>query len=125
MNNIMILGRLTKEPELKEGKNGMLYVFFTLASRNFAEKTAFINCIAFERTATILEKYTKKGSRISVKGYIDTVHNKDGNAYNIVKVEQLELADNKITEDTFEPNEQDKEEVFYQVEELGEIELPF
>ena len=125
MNNIMILGRLTKEPELKEGKNGMLYVFFTLASRNFAEKTAFINCIAFERTASIIEKYAKKGSRISVKGYIDTVRNKDGNSYNIVKVEQLELADNKSSEETFEPDERDKEEVFYQVEDLGEIELPF
>ena len=123
MNTIMIMGRLTKDPELKETKKGTPYVSFTLASRNFADKTAFIPCIAFERTAAILEKYAQKGTRISVRGFIETVQKEDGRNNNIVKVEQLELADNKESTETVPADAAAMPS--YTEEDIDEMELPF
>ncbi len=125
MNNITILGRLTKDLELKETKNGKPYVFFTVASRNYADNTAFIPCIAYDRNASILEKYASKGSRICVKGYVETVKKENERDRNIVRVDALELADSKGAESSTDPIETENEAKFYEVEDLGEMELPF
>ena len=61
MNNVILIGRLTKDPELKYANNGTEIARFTVAvDRRYKkekEKTAdFINCLAFEKTAKIIEK---------------------------------------------------------------------
>ena len=76
MNKVMLVGRLTKDLELRTTPSGMVVTRYTLAvSQNFVDKegkrgTDFINCITWGRQAENLSKYCKKGSMISLEGRI-------------------------------------------------------
>lgn len=74
MNQTQLIGRLTKDPELKYSPLGVPVVRFTLAvNRDMKRDEAdFINCIAFNKVAESLANYQKKGSRIGVVGRIQT-----------------------------------------------------
>lgn len=74
MNQTQLIGRLTKNPELKHSPSGVPVVRFTLAvNREMKRDEAdFINCIAFNKVAESLANYQKKGSRIGVVGRIQT-----------------------------------------------------
>ena len=67
MNKVMLVGRLTKMPELKEVKDKKVCEF-TLAVNRDKEKTDFINCVVWNSQAENLCKYQDKGSLISVFG---------------------------------------------------------
>lgn len=75
MNKVILLGRLTKDPELKftAGK-GTAVTRFTLAvTRQFKRDEAdFINCVAFNKTAEIIAQYCTKGTQVSLIGNIRT-----------------------------------------------------
>ena len=62
MNKVELLGRMTKDIELKKGKNDNIYGVFTLAipRKENKEMTDFIDCIAFGKLAEALQKYTEK-----------------------------------------------------------------
>ena len=70
INNIVLVGRTTKNIELKQNKNGTYYVQFTLAvNRPFKDEQAdFINCVAWNKTAETLSNYVSKGTLIGVEG---------------------------------------------------------
>lgn len=75
MNNAQLIGRLTKDPEIKYINNDQMAVAtFTLAVDRHNEKkeTDFIRCKAFGKTAENLEKFTGKGCRLGVTGRIQT-----------------------------------------------------
>ena len=78
LNKTMLIGRLTKDPELKRTPNGIATLRFTLAvnrtvTSSKGEKTAdFINCIAWRAQAENMAKYLKKGSQVLVDGRIET-----------------------------------------------------
>lgn len=74
MNQTQLIGRLTKDPELKYSPSGVPVVRFTLAvNREMKRDEAdFISCIAFNKVAESLANYQKKGSRIGVVGRIQT-----------------------------------------------------
>ena len=78
INNVTLIGRLTKEIELKYTQSGKAVATFTLAvNRNFTnaqgEREAdFILCTAWDKTAELLSNYTNKGSLIGVEGRIQT-----------------------------------------------------
>lgn len=74
MNQTQLIGRLTKDPELKYSPSGVPVVRFTLAVNREMKRdeTDFINCIAFNKVAESLASYQKKGSRIGVVGRIQT-----------------------------------------------------
>lgn len=78
INNVTLIGRLTKEIELKYTQSGKAVATFTLAvNRNFTnaqgEREAdFILCTAWDKTAELLAKYTNKGSLVAVDGRIQT-----------------------------------------------------
>ena len=79
MNNIILIGRLTKDPELKYTNNGKGNTRFTLAVQRNKDETDFINCVAWEKTAENIAEYFKKGSQIAVQGAIRTGnYEKDG-----------------------------------------------
>ena len=79
MNNIVLIGRITKDPELKYTNNGNGNTRFTLAVQRNKEETDFINCVAWEKTAENIAEYFKKGSQIAVQGSIRTgSYEKDG-----------------------------------------------
>ena len=75
MNKVILIGRLTKDPELRftEGR-GMEVSRFTVAvNRQFKkDETDFINCVAFGKTAETISQYLTKGRQIAVTGSIRT-----------------------------------------------------
>ena len=78
MNKAQILGRLTKDAELRTTTSGKQRASFTIAvSRNYTnqngeKETDYINCIAFDKKAEIIAKYTHKGTQILIDGTIRT-----------------------------------------------------
>lgn len=77
MNQVWLIGRLTKDPDVRytQGENPTAVARYTLAvdRRRGSENTAdFIQCVAFGKAAEFVEKYLVKGTKISVKGRIQT-----------------------------------------------------
>ena len=75
MNQVNLLGRLTKDVEFRFGAgNGNPIARFSIAvNRKFKKDEAdFINCIAFGKTADIINQYLSKGSQIAISGNIRT-----------------------------------------------------
>jgi len=78
MNKVILIGRLTKDPELKKTNSGLSYVQFNLAvNRNYTNKSGekqadFINCVVWRTQADNLVKYIKKGGLIGIEGEIQT-----------------------------------------------------
>ena len=78
MNTVNLMGRLTKDPELKYTGSGIAVCKFTVAvNRDFTNQSGereadFINCTAFKKTAENLSNYQTKGSQIGVVGRIQT-----------------------------------------------------
>ena len=85
MNQVNLLGRITRDPDIRysQGEKSTCVAKFSLAvNRKFKKDEAdFINCIAFGKTAELIEKYIRKGSQLAVTGSIQTgsYTNKDGN----------------------------------------------
>ena len=72
MNNVILMGRLTRDIELNYSKNGKAFIRFAIAVNRIGEGTDFINCVAWEKTAETIAEYFKKGQRILVQGSIRT-----------------------------------------------------
>lgn len=78
INNIVLVGRLAKDPDLKYTGNGTAVATFTLAvNRNFTNQSGereadFINCVIWRKPAETLANYAKKGVLIGVTGRIQT-----------------------------------------------------
>lgn len=78
INNVVLVGRLTKDPDLKYTGNGTAVATFTLAvNRNFTNQSGereadFINCVIWRKPAETLANYAKKGVLIGVTGRIQT-----------------------------------------------------
>ena len=107
MNKVILMGRLTRDPEVRysQGENAMAIARYTLAvdrrfNRNNDDQSAdFIGCVAFGRAGEFAEKYFRKGTKIAVTGRIQTgsYTNKDGvRVYTTdVVVEEQEFAESK------------------------------
>ncbi|MBP5835765.1 single-stranded DNA-binding protein [Candidatus Phytoplasma meliae] len=76
INKVILVGRITKIPELKFHNGDIGYVKFTLAvNRNFGtsdeeKKTDFINCIVWRKQAENLNRYVSKGALLGIEGSI-------------------------------------------------------
>ena len=94
INSVVIMGRLTYEPELRATPSGISVVRFQVAvDRNFQRageerKADFIDVTAWRQTAEFVSKYFRKGSMIAVEGSIQTDNftDKDGNKRKSVQV---------------------------------------
>lgn len=106
MNNVVLIGRLTRDPDVRymEGDNPMAVARFTLAvDRRYkkdGEQTAdFISCVAFNKNGEFFEKYGRKGVKFAIVGHIQTgsYTNKDGqNVYTTdVVVDAQEFCEKK------------------------------
>ena len=78
MNKVELVGRLTKDPEVKLTSNQTQFCNFTVAvDRRFKDANGqrqadFINCVAWRQTAVFIQKYFHKGNRIGLVGSIQT-----------------------------------------------------
>lgn len=107
MNTVQLMGRLTKDPEIREGKEGIAIAKWTLAvERIGSEEADFIYCTAFGKTAEFVEDYVAKGQRIALTGRIQTgrYEGKDGQTVFTFDViaERVYFADSRKQEDPAE-----------------------
>ncbi|MBE4704154.1 single-stranded DNA-binding protein [Spiroplasma platyhelix] len=72
MNHVTLIGRITRNLELRKTSTGKNYVFFSVAVDDSSNRTNFINCIAWNRVAENMTKFVGKGSLIAVAGHITT-----------------------------------------------------
>lgn len=81
INSVILMGRLTADPELRQTQNGRVVTSFTVAiDRRFQRgQTDFINVVTWERTAEFVEKYFKKGAMIALRGSIQQHNYEDRN----------------------------------------------
>ena len=85
MNSITLTGRITKTPEAKQKQdNSGLYCFFTIAVDDGKDKdgnkqASFIDCIAYDKQASFLSNYIKKGYLIGVNGSLHVSSRTDEN----------------------------------------------
>lgn len=81
MNQVCLIGRITKDVQERRTQNGTAVVSFTLAvdRRKKEDGADFINCIAWNKSAETIAKYVHKGDLFGVTGYIQTrSYEKDG-----------------------------------------------
>lgn len=85
LNNVILVGRLTKDIDLRKTQSNISNCKFTLAvNRRFNNEEAdFINCVAWKQSAEYLSNYAKKGTIVSVEGRIQTssYEGKNGTVY--------------------------------------------
>ena len=111
MNKIILIGNLTRDPELTETAQGKKLCRFTIAvGRTFdKEKTDFFSCTAWEQKAEVIAKYVRKGNKLCVIGRLEINETeKDGvktRHHNII-VEEIEFLTPKSETDQnrTEPN---------------------
>lgn len=88
INNVVLVGRITKDPELRTIASGSTTVSFTLAidrpyssnqqnGGNNQQNTDFINCVCWNQSANFLAQYVKKGYIVGVEGRITTRNYQD------------------------------------------------
>ena len=103
MNRTILMGRLTKNPDVRYTNDGMCIARYTLAvDRRGKDKGAdFISCIAFGKSGEFAEKFLQKGTKIAVVGRIQTgsYENKEGQKIftTDVVVEDQEFCESKQT----------------------------
>lgn len=110
INNVVLMGRLTAEPELKRTTNGISYVRFMIAVQRNTKGTDgqfqsdFINIVAWRNTAEFVAKYFNKGQLVAIEGSIQTGSYQDQNGtkhYTVdVLANQVYFAESKKSTNT-------------------------
>lgn len=118
LNQIIIMGRLTRDPELRRTGSGLAVASFSVAvERDFPNKETgekevdFINCVAWRQTGEFVSKWFAKGSMIVVSGRLQIRNwtDKDGNKRNTAEIvaenvyfgESKKSSDNNQTTPTY------------------------
>lgn len=134
MNNVSLVGRLTRDPETRYAQNGTAVTKFSIAvDRRFkkeGEQTAdFICCVSFGKTAEFVEKYFSKGQRIGLTGRIQTgsYTNKEGQKVYTTDIvaENVEFVESKKADYQGPPKGADVGDGFVNIPDELEEELPF
>jgi single-strand DNA-binding protein len=131
MNNVTLLGRLTKDIDLKQTTNGISVASFTLAvNRSYAKqgeerKADFISCVAWRGNAEFISRWFRKGDMLGVVGHIETRTYDDKNgvrhyATEII-VEQAHFGGNRKQEDNNDYNSSPSDETWQPVD----VDMPF
>ena len=139
MNVVALVGRLTRDPDIRQstGENPTVIARYTLAvDRRFSKgddpKADFISMVSFGKTAEFIEKYVHKGTKLCIRGRIQTgsYTNKDGIKVYTTDVigEEVEFAESKkaqgeTVEDT--PSKTPDDDGFVSVVDGISEELPF
>lgn len=110
MNNVQLIGRITKDPEVKtfgKGKDSVDLCRFTLAIRDGKdaegnERTQFISCAAWGKVVEIIEQFIKKGDMVACDGkLVNNNYERDGQMIyqTEVRVSGIYLLPNKVQEE--------------------------
>ena len=133
MNRTVLIGRLTKDPELKVTQSNIPVVSFTIAvNRPFTDQSGekqadFIQCVVWRKQAENLAQYCSKGSHIALEGRIQTrqYETDDGMRYvTEIVCDNIQYLDTKKQEATQQVN--DNEDFYETSKQLAaEEDLPF
>lgn len=108
MNKCIMMGRLTKDPEIMYTNGGNTIAKFSLAvDRRFKQDgqpdADFFNCVTFKKQAEFVEKYLHKGTKIAIVGEVqnNNYKNKDGQTvYSTqIVINEIEFAESKRSQD--------------------------
>lgn len=115
INNVVLVGRLTKDPDLRHTANGTGVATFTLAvNRNFTNQNGnreadFINCVIWRKSAETLSKYARKGTLLGVTGRVQTrsYENNQGQRVYVTEVvaENFQLLESRSISEAREANQ--------------------
>ncbi len=116
MNNVSLVGRLTRDPELKTIPSGTAIATFSIAvNKSYVsngekkEETSFFNCLAWGKKGETMAQYCSKGSRIGIEGKLQqrSWDDKDGNKRSTVEivVDNFQFLDSKKQEGQQETGE--------------------
>lgn len=115
INNVTLVGRLTKDPDLRYTSNGTGVASFTLAvNRNFTNQAGereadFINCVIWRKPAETLANYARKGTLLGLTGRIQTrsYDNQQGQRVYVTEVvaDNFQLLESKATSEQRRQNE--------------------
>lgn len=98
MNIAILMGRMTRDPELRYTSSGKAYANFTLAVQKTKDEAEFIDCIVWEKTAETIAEYFRKGNRILIQGRLSvSSYEQNGEKRKSTKVQvfSFEFVDNK------------------------------
>lgn len=134
MNKVELLGRLTKDPEVRyaDGEDAVAVGRYTLAVNRRWKKEGdteadFIPCVVFGKSATFAEKYFSKGQQVCIVGRLQMNNwtDRDGNKRRSmdVIVEEQHFAGSK--NENQEPRREPAEEGFHSVDGIEDDDLPF
>lgn len=121
INKVVLVGRITRDPELRKTQNGTSVLSFTVAiNRRFTSQDAtadFINCVAWNKTAEFMSQYVRKGALLGVEGRIQTRNYEDNTGKRVyvteVVAEQVQLLESKATSETRQSQPSDFGETAY------------
>lgn len=131
MNRVILIGRLTRDPEVRTSQEGTLVARYTLAVNKADNKADFVRCVTFGKSAEFVEKYLHKGIKIAIEGRIQTGSYTDDTGRKVyttdVIVNQHEFVESKEAaernEDTF--NQQMSADGFMNIPDGIDEEFPF
>lgn len=101
MNKVVLIGRVTKDIEVRKTNSGKSFTRFTLAVNRRGKDAGanFITCVAWEKTADLLGAYVKKGNQIGICGRIETGKYEDRDGKTVfttdVIVEEMDFLESK------------------------------
>lgn len=104
MNKVIMMGRLTRNPEVSSSTSGTTFARFSIAVDRKIKVEGqpdadFFTCTSFGKQAEFVERYLKKGTKILITGRLqnDSYTNKDGQKVNATKImtEEVEFAESK------------------------------
>ena len=128
MNKVELVGRLTKDPEIKLTQSQTQFCGFTLAvDRRFKDSNGerqadFINCVAWKERAVFIQKYFHKGNRIGICGSIQTRTYDDNDGKKVFVTEVL-VDEAEFVESASKPSEPTTANIPEPEEPVGQ--LPF
>jgi len=128
LNRVVLVGRLTKDPDLRYTQNGVAVANFTVAvNRTFTNQqgnreTDFLNCVCWRRQAENLANYMSKGSMVGVDGRLQsrTYEGQDGKTVFVTEVvadsvqflETKNSSQNRADSSGFQPNQNQNQNPF-------------
>lgn len=87
LNKVIMVGRLTQDPELKQTNTGVEVTRFGIAIQMATNKTEFFDVVAWRKTAGFIARFFRKGDGICIDGYLSTrTYEKDGVAHKVYEV---------------------------------------
>lgn len=137
INNVVLVGRLTKDPDLRYTGSGTAVASFTLAvNRNFKDQNGnreadFINCVAWRKTAELIGDHVKKGQQIGAVGRIQTrsYENQQGQKVFVteVVVSEIQFLDSKSNGNSNQQNNNSHSDPFASGNsiDISDDDLPF